>query len=472
MVNHEKLFIGGSWVSPSSQETIDVINPATEAVIGRVPAGNAEDVDRAVAAARAAGEAWAATSVARRCDLLQAAHEVLTRRSEEIAELITGEVGMPLKLSRKIQAGLPALTMKNLAELARQFPFEEQLGHSLVVREPVGVVACITPWNYPLHQIVAKVAPALAAGCTLVLKPSEVAPLNAFVLAEVFAEIGLPGGVFNLVSGDGASTGEALAAHPDIDIISLTGSTTAGKRVAALAAGGIKRVALELGGKSPAVIFDDADLATAVKATVNSCFINSGQTCNATTRLLVPQALYDQASQLAVQLAETFQVGDPIAETTKMGPLVSARQRDRVRDYVRQGVAEGAELLCGGADQPADVTRGYYVRPTVFGGVTGDMTLAREEIFGPVLVIMTYRDEDDAVRLANATDYGLAATVWSGDQARALRVARRIKAGQIDINGARFNPQAPFGGFKQSGIGRELGPFGLEEFCEIKSLQL
>ncbi len=471
MKNRKELFIGGTWAASHGSEQIDVVNPTTEEVIGRIPAGDGDDVARAVTAARAAAEEWAAMPVAGRCDLLQAAHGVLTRRGAEIAEIITAEVGMPLKLSQKIQAGLPAFEMKSTAELAREFPFEEQIGNSLVVREPVGVVACITPWNYPLHQIVAKVAPALAAGCTVVLKPSEVAPLNAFVLAEAFAEVGLPGGVFNLVTGYGETVGEALAAHPGIDMISFTGSTRAGKRVAALAAAGVKRVALELGGKSPAVVLDDADLAAAVKATVNGCFINSGQTCNATTRLLVPEKLYGEASRLAVETARSFTLGDPAGGAAKMGPLVSAPQRERVRGYIRKGLEEGAEMLCGGAEPPEGMERGYFVRPTVFGRVTPEMTIAREEIFGPVLAIMTYGDDEEAVRLANATDYGLAATVWSGDEERARRLARRIKAGQIDINGGRFNPLAPFGGFKQSGIGREMGRFGLEEFCEVKSLQ-
>jgi betaine-aldehyde dehydrogenase len=334
----------------------------------------------------------------------------------------------------------------------------------------VGVVACITPWNYPLHQIAAKVAAALAAGCTVVLKPSEVAPLNAFILAEIVDAAGVPKGVFNLVTGYGSP--EALVKHAGVDMVSFTGSTRAGRRIAELCSQSVKRVALELGGKSPAVVLDDADLAAAVKTTVNACFLNSGQTCNAHTRLLVPQARYDEAARLAVQAAAGFTVGDPFADTTKLGPLVSRTQRERVQSFIRKGIEEGAELLCGGPDAPEGLAKGWYVKPTVLGKVDPGSTVAQEEIFGPVLSIMTYRDEEEAVRIANDTIYGLAAAVWSGDEQHALHVARQLRAGQVDINGGPFNMQAPFGGFKQSGHGRELGRFGLEEFLEYKSLQL
>jgi len=339
------------------------------------------------------------------------------------------------------------------------------------VRDPVGVAACITPWNYPLHQVIAKVAPALAAGCTVVLKPSEIAPLSAFILADIVHASGLPAGVFNLVSGFGNPVGEALASHPEVDMISFTGSTRAGRRVSELAAATVKRVALELGGKSAAVILDDAELSAAVKGTVGACFINSGQTCTAHTRMLVPEQLYDQAAALAVEIASSYLPGDPSDEQTRLGPLVSETQQKRVQDYIRRGIDEGAVLLSGGGGMPDALQRGYYVRPTIFGRVTADMTIAQEEIFGPVLSIMTYRDEDDAIRIANDTRYGLAGAVWSGDQQRAERVARRIRAGQIDINGGAFNPLAPFGGYKQSGHGRELGKYGLEEYLEVKSLQ-
>jgi len=342
-----------------------------------------------------------------------------------------------------------------------------------VVREPVGVVGAITPWNYPLHQIALKVAPALAAGCCVVLKPSELTPFNAFVLAEVIEAAGLPAGVFNLVVGLGATVGEALVRHPGVDMISFTGSTRSGKRIAEVAAQSVKRVALELGGKSASVILDDADLAGAVKSTVNGCYLNSGQTCTALTRMLVPASKYEEAAKIAAEVAKGFTVGDPLAETTKLGPLTSKAQLERVRGYIRKGIEEGAELVAGGAEPPEGVPAGgYYVKPTIFGKVKNSMTIAQEEIFGPVLAIIPYADEDDAVRIANDSIYGLAGAVWSKDEARAQRVARRIRAGQIDINGGSFNMNAPFGGFKQSGHGREAGTYGLEEFLEYKALQL
>ena len=473
MLVRDRLFIGGRWVAPSGSEMIDVHNAGTGEVMGRVPAGSAKDVDAAVAAARGALDKWSATSPGVRSELLEKISAGLKARADELAKTIAQEVGMPLKLAGRIQAGLPIANFANFAKLLKDFVFEERVGNSLVVREPVGVVAAITPWNYPLHQIALKVAPALAAGCTVVLKPSEIAPFNAFILAEAIEAAGLPQGVFNLVTGFGANAGEALVKHRDVDMISFTGSTRAGKRISELAAQSVKRVALELGGKSASVILDDADLATAVKGTVNGCYLNSGQTCTALTRMLVPDSLYQEAARIAAEVAKSFTVGDPLAETTRLGPLSSQAQLERVRGYIRKGLQEGAELLAGGAEPPEGVPPGgYYVKPTVFGRVSNDMTIAREEIFGPVLSIIPYQDEEDAVRIANDTVYGLAGAVWSRDDARAQRVARRIRAGQVDVNGGAFNMNAPFGGFKQSGHGREAGVYGLEEFLEYKSLQL
>ena len=473
MLNRDKFFIGGQWVAPSSSETIDVHNAGNGEVMGRVPAGGEKDAQAAVKAARSAFETWKDVSVERRAELLEKISAGLKARADEIARTIAQEVGMPLKMASRIQAGLPIANFANYAKLVRDFSFEEKVGNSIVVREPVGVVLAITPWNYPLHQIALKVAPALAAGCTVVLKPSEVAPFNAFILAEVIEAAGLPKGVFNLVTGFGPAVGEALVKHPGVDMISFTGSTRAGKRISELASQSIKRVALELGGKSASVILDDADLAQAVKGTVNGCYLNSGQTCTALTRMLVPESRYEEAAKLASEAAKGFTVGDPLSETSKLGPLSSHAQLERVRGYIKKGIAEGAELVAGGAEPPEGVPAGgYYVRPTVFGRVKNSMTIAQEEIFGPVLSIIPYKDEEDAVRIANDTVYGLAGAVWSKDDARAQRVARRIRAGQVDVNGGAFNMNAPFGGFKQSGHGREAGVYGLEEFLEYKALQL
>jgi betaine-aldehyde dehydrogenase len=473
MFIRDKLFIGGVWVAPSSKQTIDVFNAGNGERLAKVPLGDEKDVDAAVAAARAALEGWSGGSAEWRAGFLEKIAAGLKARADELARLIAQEVGMPLKLSARIQVALPIANFANYAKLAKEFSFEQKVGNSLVVREPVGVVGAITPWNYPLHQITLKVAPALAAGCTVVLKPSEVAPLNAFVLAEVIETAGLPRGVFNLVTGTGPKAGEALVKHPGVDMISFTGSTRAGKRISELASSSVKRVALELGGKSASVILEDADLATAVKGTLNNCYLNSGQTCTALTRMLVPQSKYEEAAKMAAELAKSFTVGDPLAESTRLGPLTSLTQLERVRGYIKKGLEEGAELLAGGAEPPDGAPAGgYYVRPTVFGKVRNEMTIAQEEIFGPVLSIIAYKDEEDAIRIANDTPYGLAGAVWSKDDAHAQRVARRIRAGQVDVNGGAFNINAPFGGFKQSGHGREAGVYGLEEFLEYKSLQL
>jgi aldehyde dehydrogenase (NAD+) len=471
IIRRDAVFIDGQWVKSAGSESIDVIDTATEQVMGSIPAGTSEDIDHAVTAARKAFEAWAARPVAQRAEYLEGIAARLKARQDEIARIITREVGMPFKLSQRVQVASPAFNLGVTAKLAREYRFEETVGHSLIVREPIGVVACITPWNYPLHQVISKIGPALAAGCTVVLKPSEVAPLSAFILADIIAALGLPSGVFNLVSGYGPVAGEALARHPDVDMVSFTGSTRAGKRVSELASGTVKRVALELGGKSAAIILDDADLAAAVKGVVGACYINSGQTCSAHTRMLVPEAKYAEAARLATETAATYAPGDPFAETTRLGPLASSTQRERVRAYIRSGIEEGAELLTGGAEPPEGLQKGYFVKPTVFGRVNPKSKIAQEEIFGPVLSIITYRNEDEAVRIANDSVYGLAGGVWSGDEEHAKRVAKRMRTGQVDINGGQFNMLAPFGGYKQSGNGRELGRYGLEEFLEVKAMQ-
>jgi len=476
MATHEtartNLYIDGAWVPSGGSGTIEVIDSTTEEVMGTVPEGTTEDVDRAVAAAKAAFPAWSALSVSERTAYLTTVAEGLGAVMDSLADLITHEVGMPRMLSQLVQVGLPLNSFATAAQVAADFTWEQEVGNSVIVREPIGVVGCITPWNYPLHQIAAKVAPALAAGCTVVVKPSEVAPLNAFVLADLMHEAGVPAGVFNLVTGYGPVVGEAIAAHRDVDMVSFTGSTRAGKRVTEVAAGTVKRVALELGGKSANVILPDADLATAVPDGVGKCYLNSGQTCSALTRMLVPRDRLAEAEELARAAAETFVPGDPFDPATRLGPLVSAAQRDRVRGYIDKGLGEGATLVTGGTDAPAGLDHGYFVAPTVFSGVTRDMTIAREEIFGPVLVLMPYDSEEEAVEIANDTDYGLAGGVWSGDPEHAKAVARKLRTGQVEVNGGSFNPMAPFGGYKQSGNGREFGSFGLEEFLEVKAMQL
>ncbi|MGC7099451.1 aldehyde dehydrogenase family protein [Amycolatopsis lurida] len=465
------IYVDGKWIASAGSATIDVVNPATEEVIDRVPAGTAADVDAAVAAARRAFDGWSATPAEQRCAYLGQLAAKLKERNQVIAETITADMGAPVKIAQKVQAGLPAVVAGTYSDPAVVPVRGEEVGNSLIVREPIGVVGAITPWNYPLHQIVAKVAPALAAGCTVVLKPSEVAPLAAYLLTEIFDEIGLPAGVFNLLSGTGPVVGEAIAAHPDVDMVSFTGSSRAGARVSEVAAQTVKRVALELGGKSPNVILPDADLPTAVKAGLSNVYLNSGQTCTALTRMIVHRDQRDEVVALLADGVAKFSVGDPVDAATKLGPLVSAAQRDRVRDYIRQGVEEGATLVAGGPDAPEGLDKGYYVRPTVFADVTPEMTIAQEEIFGPVLSVLTYETEDEAVAIANNTQYGLAAAVWAGDAEHATAVARRIRAGQVEVNGGAFNPLAPFGGYKQSGNGRELGRFGLEEFLETKAIQ-
>jgi aldehyde dehydrogenase (NAD+) len=468
---HERLYIAGQWVEPAGSDTIEVIDSTTEQVIGRIPEGTPEDVDRAVKAARAGFEAWREVPVDQRVVACTAISAALAERADEIAALIAAEVGMPLRQARSIQAALPAMDFGAMAQAASEVAWEEQIGNSLVIREPVGVVGCITPWNYPLHQICAKVGPALTAGCSVVVKPSEVTPLTSFVLAEIVDSLGLPAGVFNLVTGYGPVVGEAIAAHEDVDMVSFTGSTKAGRRVAGVAAQTVKKVALELGGKSANVILDDADLKTAIGYGVANCYLNSGQTCSAHTRMLVPREKLAEAEQIAAAAAEKANPGDPFEEGTRLGPLVSDAQRTRVRDYIEKGQEEGAKLVAGGTEPPEGFENGFFVRPTIFSEVGPEMTIAQEEIFGPVLSIIPYEDEDEAAEIANSTIYGLDGGVWSADPERAKAFARRMRTGQVQINGATFNPIAPFGGFKQSGHGREYGRYGIEEFLEVKSIQ-
>ncbi|MER5223790.1 aldehyde dehydrogenase family protein [Streptomyces flaveus] len=462
MKAHDGMYIGGEWRDGAGTDTgIAVVNPADEQLIATVPAGTAEDIDTAVRAARAALPGWAATEPAERGARLAALRDILVARKDEIAETVTAELGSPLPFSQKVQVGLPILVTGSYAELAATYAFEEKVGNSTVCLEPVGVVGAITPWNYPLHQIVNKVAPALAAGCTIVLKPAEDTPLTAQLFAEAVHEAGVPAGVFNLVTGLGPVAGQALAEHPGVDLVSFTGSTAVGRQIGATAGAAVKRVALELGGKSANVILPTADLAKAVNAGVANVMSNSGQTCSAWTRMLVHTSQYDEAVELAADAAAKY--GD------RIGPLVNAKQRQRVRGYIEKGVAEGARLVAGGPESPRE--QGYFVSPTVFADVTPEMTIAQEEIFGPVLSILRYEDEADALRIANGTVYGLAGAVWAGDETEAVAFARQLDTGQVDINGGRFNHLAPFGGYKQSGVGRELGSHGLAEYLQTKSLQ-
>src|SRR4051812_16987754 len=475
MTDRNVLYIDGAWVASGGSGMIPVVGAATEQVLATVPDGVAADVDAAVAAARRAADDWAGTAVADRAKILKRVSGGLLARQNEIALTISAEMGMPYAQANVIQVGLPAMTWASMADLVGSYAFEERVHNSLLVREPVGVVGAITPWNYPLHQISGKLAPALGAGCTVVLKPSEVAPLSAYLLLEILHDLGLPPGVVNLVSGTGPVVGEALAAHADVDMITFTGSTAAGKRVSEAGASNVKRVTLELGGKSPYLILDDLEgeqLQAAVGRGIAACLLNSGQTCSALTRMVVPRSRLPEVEAIVAGGIATTVLGDPLDPATTLGPLVSDVQRDRVRGYIRTGIDEGAKLLVGGPDTPEGLDVGYYVSPTAFSEVTPDMRIAQEEIFGPVLVIQPYEDEAEAIRIANDTQYGLAGGVWSGDEERAKAVARRIRTGQVEINGGVFNPLAPFGSYKQSGHGRELGRLGVEEFLAVKSLQL
>lgn len=465
-----QFYIDGKWVAPSQPRDFTVTNPATETPIANISLGNVTDVDRAVAAARKAFTSFSETTPEQRLALLRRIIEVYQAKSNEMAETISMEMGAPISLARKAQA--PA-GLGHLAEAARvleHFQFEELKGSTLMRKEPIGVCGLITPWNWPMNQIACKVAPALAAGCTMVLKPSELAPLSAYLFAQILDEAGVPPGIFNLVNGDGPTVGTAIASHPDVDMVSFTGSTRAGVAVASAAAPTVKRVAQELGGKSANIVLDDADLAKAVKDGVQTCFRNTGQSCNAPTRMLVPRSRMTEATAIAKSEAESTKVGDPRDTETALGPLVSKAQFEKVQLLINRGIDEGATLVAGGPGRPEGLVKGYFVRPTIFADVRNDMTIAREEIFGPVLCIIPYENEDDAVRIANDSPYGLAGFVTSIDLEHARRVAKRIRAGNVHINGARIDFKACFGGYKQSGNGREWGAAGLEEFLELKAV--
>jgi len=465
-----QFYIDGAWVDPITPATLDVIDPATETAYAQIALGSAADVDKAVAAARRAFESFAFTSKAERLDLLRRILAAYEARFEDLAQAISREMGAPIGFARAAQAAVGKLHLQATIEALESLEFDERRGTTLVTREPVGVVGLITPWNWPMNQIVCKVAPAIAAGCTMVLKPSEIAPMDAVIFAEIMEAAGTPKGVFNLVHGDGPNVGEAIARHPDIDMVSFTGSTRAGIIVAKLGADTVKRISQELGGKSANIILPDADLKQAVADGVGGCFGNSGQSCNAPTRMLVPRAAHDEALEIAREAAATFRVGPPADAATMLGPVVSQLQFDKIQRLIGAGIQEGATLVAGGPGRPEGLERGYYVRPTVFGHVTPEMTIAREEIFGPVLSIISYEDEDDAIRIANDTVYGLAAYVQSGDLAHARAVARRLRAGNVEINYPSWDVSAPFGGYKQSGNGREAGEFGIHEFLEIKGI--
>ncbi len=466
----DKFYIGGVWVAPHGAATRAVVNPATEESHLEVSLGTTADVDAAVAAARAAFPTFATTTPAQRMDLLSAIMAVYLKRMKEIGAVISDEMGAPLPMAERAQAGSGLGHLKTALDVMKSYPFEEKVGAAVLVREPIGVAGLITPWNWPMNQIAAKVAPALAAGCTMVLKPSEYTPSCAALFAEMVHEAGVPKGVFNLVQGLGPEVGAAMSAHPGIDMMSFTGSTRAGIDVAQRAAVTVKRVTQELGGKSANIILDDADLETAVSRGAAHCFGNSGQSCNAPTRMLVPHAAMRDAARIAATVAAASKVGPPRAAGTQLGPVVNRIQWDKIQSLIAAGIAEGARLVAGGPGRPEGLNKGFYVRPTVFAEVRNDMRIAREEIFGPVLSIIGYGDEEEAVAIANDTPYGLAAYVQSGDAGRAKRVARRLRAGNVNINGAGNDREAPFGGFKQSGNGREWGRFGIDEFVELKAI--
>jgi aldehyde dehydrogenase (NAD+) len=470
MADRLKFYIDGEWVAQAGAKTMPVVNPATEEAMYDVALGSAVDVDKAVAAGRAAFEAFAGTSREGRIALLERVIGVYTSRMKDIAAAISDEMGAPLPFAERAQAGAGLAQLRTVLEALKSYPSEERLGAATILREPVGVVGMITPWNWPINQIACKVAPALAAGCAMVLKPSEYTPTSALILAEILHDAGVPKGVFNLVNGLGPEVGAAMSAHPGLDMISFTGSTRAGIDVAQRAAATVKRVSQELGGKSANIILEDADFQKAITGGTAHCFQNTGQSCNAPTRMLVPHGRMDEATSIAKAVADKTKPGDPRAADTTIGPVVNRTQWDKIQALIKKGIDEGATLAAGGPGRPADLNKGYYVRPTVFANVTNEMTIAREEIFGPVLSIIGYRDENDAVRIANDTPYGLAGYVSAGDVEKARRVARRVRAGTVNMNGASLEMAAPFGGYKQSGNGREWGRFGLEEFLEVKAV--
>ena len=467
----DKIYVGGAWVTPRG-ETSEVENPATEQVIGTIRTATAEDAAEAVAAARRANEAWSMTTPAYRSGLLRELSTALRGRTDLLVDTLVAEVGAPADIALSSHLGQALAVLDQYAELLLTFSFEEQVRHTHVLREAAGVVAAITPWNYPLYQLMAKVAPALAAGCPIVAKPAELTPLSAFILADAFDEIGLPPGVFNLVPGPGTEVGELLSSHPDVDVVSFTGSVAVGRRVASSSAATVKRVCLELGGKSASVVLPDADLEHAVSATVANVMFNSGQTCAAWTRLLVPQSQLEGALETAASVANTLVVGDPLADGTDLGPVISSAQRDSVLAFIEGAEADGGTVIAGGSERPNGLPSGHYIRPTVIAGLPPQSRIAQEEVFGPVLVVLPYSDVDEAISIANATSYGLGGAVWGADLDEAFGVAQRLRTGRVDINGADWNPAAPFGGYKQSGNGREMGRWGMDEFLEVKAVQM
>ena len=470
MITRDAIYIGGKWVPASGEEKIEVINPATEEIIGTVPVGSKSDINDAITAARSAFSSWSKSSIEVRQGYLNAISAAISERGDEIAEVITSEVGTPINYSKMAMVGTPRVVARSYAKILDSFEWEEEVRNSLIVKEPIGVVGMITPWNFPLHQIIGKVAPALASGCTMILKPSKEAPLNAFILADIIHECGVPAGVFNLVSGHGREIGESIS-HPDVDMVSFTGSTAAGVSVSKAASETVKRVTLELGGKSANIILDAADIVKAAKMSVYSCFNNSGQECSSLSRLLIPSSHRDEIIEVIASTMERYTVGDPMNESIKCGPMVSESQRESVAGYISKGITEGATIISGGLGSPDGISKGFFVKPTVFADVTSEMTIFREEIFGPVLSISTYETEEEAIMMANDSENGLSGGVWSGDDARAMRVAMAMRTGQVSINGGAFNISAPFGGYKLSGNGRELGSHGLEEFLEVKAIQ-